>query len=426
MLTTPFTTLRKPFSRADTLILNVAAIAAMLFPCLLSAQRDSVANSDTLYLTLAEARTLALSKNPDLNAARIESRVARAELQQASVLIQDNPTFDVLTRGAGPEIGVEQNIEIAGQRGARRAAAIASLQQTNASISDATRQLLARVDSSYYQMISASQKALLAEESRLLTQRLSDAARRQLEAGKISKLEYNLAVVEEGRARGRSVAAAREREDASNELRELLGLTPTTPVAASDKPSAFEAPESFDVDSLIRLALARRPDLEERAAASRRSRALASLAKREALPDISLKASSEPLEGTGKRVLRPGVGFSLPIFNRNSGEIKARTLEAKMNELQSMALAARIRIEVTGGVRAYQNAEAEAKLLETTVLGPARENRALLELAYREGKIGLPVLLLVRTQVIDAESEYWDAWLAARQAMTQLKAATGG
>jgi hypothetical protein len=49
----------------------------------------------------------------------------------------------------------------------------------------------------------------------------------------------------------------------------------------------------------------------------------------------------------------------------------------------------------------------------------------LLETAYREGKVGLPVLLLIRNQVISAELEYWTAWLEEREAFAALAEATG-
>ena len=48
----------------------------------------------------------------------------------------------------------------------------------------------------------------------------------------------------------------------------------------------------------------------------------------------------------------------------------------------------------------------------------------LLEIAYREGEVGLPVLLLIRNQVIDAELDYWAAWLAEREAAATLAEAT--
>jgi len=117
---------------------------------------------------------------------------------------------------------------------------------------------------------------------------------------------------------------------------------------------------------------------------------------------------------------------SLPIFNRNRGDVAARTAEARKADLEGAALAAEIRLEVARSLDAYLSASAESKLLENTVLAPARENRRLLEIAYREGKVGLPVVLLIRNQVIDAELDYWSAWLAEREALTDLILNTGG
>ena len=396
-----------------------------LASCAANAQTSPPLANDTLRLTLAEARALAVSANPQLRAQRLALKVAKAELQQASVFIRANPSVDVLTRGPGTEIGVDQEIEVAGQRGARRAAATAGVERAQARISDTTRLTLAAVDRTYFRLVSANEKALLADESRLLTERLADAARRQLEAGKISKLEYNLSAVEQGRTRARGLSAIRDRERFASELRELLGLPPAIPVAPSAAASLIDEPVRLNVDSLTRIALAQRPDLRERAAAARQARGLASVARREALPNLNVRVSSERTEGSQGRVLRPGVGLSLPIFNRNNGEVKARNAEAQMIDLEGLALASGIRIEIARAVRAYLSADGEARLLDSTVLVPARENRRLLELAYREGKVGLPVVLLIRTQVVDAEAEYWDAWLAAREAIVDLRTAIG-
>jgi outer membrane protein TolC len=115
----------------------------------------------------------------------------------------------------------------------------------------------------------------------------------------------------------------------------------------------------------------------------------------------------------------------VPLFNRNQGEVQARRAAARGAELERAAVASRVRAEVESAFRAYQAAAGEVEVLERTVLGPARDNLRLLETAYREGKIGLPVLLLVRNQVIDAEQDYWSAWLAERDAESQLRAAVG-
>ncbi|MEO7684786.1 MAG: TolC family protein [Gemmatimonadaceae bacterium] len=399
---------------------------------------QNVVSVDTLKLTLGEARALALRSNPGLRSARLDTAIAAGELVQASVILRNNPTIDVLTGGAGIEIGLGQEIEIAGQRSARRSAAMAGLQRARAGVFDTTRLTLASVDRVFFRLAAANRRVNLAEKGRALSERLAEATTRQLEAGKISRLEANLAIVEVGRSRARTLSTRREREQTASALRQLLGLSARQPIATVVEPNLFTksnpapsspsvatfASDSMNLDSLTSIALARRPDLDEVAAAARQARGLAAIARKEALPNLALRASSEPGD-KGGRILRPGVGISLPVFNSNRGEIQARLAEARQGELRRVALTDAIRIEVATALSSYQSARSETQVFEQIVLQPARENSQLLEIAYSAGKVGLPVLLLIRNQVIDAELEYMDAWLAEREALTDLSAATG-
>ena len=437
---------------------QMAIVPSRLFS---QARSHLSAPADTVRLSLVDARARAVRANPDLRAARLDVDIARGELRQAALVLRSNPETDILTRGAGTEIGVGQEIEIAGQRGARQAATYAGVDRALASVTDAARTTIGDVDRTFYRFIAADRRTALADEILGVNRRLADVSQQQMQAGEISRFEFNLATVEFGRSRGRALAARRDREDVSSELRRLLGLEPGTPIAPvidsalvrpvargaagaavatppavsarrltpRDSTSARPVPEagteSLDVDSLTALALARRPDLAERSAAVREANAQVSVARREAFPNLLLRVASEPIEGTTTRELRPGLGFSLPAFNRNQGEVQARRAAVLQAQLTRTSVVARVRAEVSRAVASYRSAAAETEVLETIVLPPARENRQLLEIAYREGKVGLPVLLLIRNQVIDAELEYWEAWLAEHQARADLAEATG-
>ncbi len=385
--------------------------------------------ADTLRLTLRDARVLAVRDNPELRAARLDVDVARGRLRQASVLFTSNPSADVLAGGSGAEIGLSQEIEVAGQRGARRAAGRAGLERADAGVADAARLVFGEVDRAFYRLAAAEHRMQLADSVLALNQRLADVAGRQLREGEISRLEFNLAAVELGRSRSRSISARRETGETAHELRRLLGLAPDVPIAPlvpgdGGVVAVVLFSEAVTPDSLVALALSRRPDLRERAAAAAQARAEASVARREAYPNLALRASSEPAEGSG-RTLRPGIGFSIPAFNRNRGEIQARRAEADQAELQRVAIAARVRADVASALASYRSAAAQTAALDSAVLAPARENLRLSEIAYHEGKIGLPVLLLIRNQLIDAELEYWEAWQAAHEALANLSEATG-
>lgn len=378
--------------------------------------------SDTLRLSVRDARAMAVRANPELQASRFDIAIARGDLRQAGVRLRANPEADVITRGAGAELGIAQELEIGGQRGARQRAARAGLDRATAAVSNMARTTIGDVDRAYYRFVVADRRHTLAREILDLNQRLAEMSQSKIEAGQISMLEHNLSTVEFGRSRARALAASREREEMASELRRLLGLRPGTVIL----PTIDSTPRvRVQADSLSLIAQSRRPDLIERAAAVREATAQISVARREALPNLVLRATSEPLESSGGRQLRPGIGFTIPAFNRNKGEVQAREAAARQAELEASNLTARIQTEIARAVASYESAAAETAVLESTVLAPARENRALLETAYREGKVGLPVLLLIRNQVIDAELEYWDAWLAERIALADLVEATG-
>ena len=241
---------------------------------------------DTLRLTLAEARSLALRSNPSLRASRLSIDVARGELRQAGVYVRDNPSADILGGRPGAALEVTQEIEVAGQRSARIAAGQASVERANASVLNTTRMTIADLDRAFYRLAAARQREALANEVRTLNERLAESAARKLAAGDISQLDANLATVEYGRSRARALAVQRERQETESELRVLLGLAPDAAVApVVDLPAAVRIDsaagslatrvvvDSLSVDSLTAVALARRPDLLERAAAVRQATA---------------------------------------------------------------------------------------------------------------------------------------------------------
>lgn len=397
---------------------------------------------DTIRLSLEEARTRALASNPDLLAARLDTAIARGQLRQAR-LVRFNTSADVIARPSGDELeaGLSQEIEIFGQRGQRVAAARAGFLSADARVWNATRIVVGAVDRAFYTLASAAQRAKLSDEVLALSARLSDMAGRQLREGEISRLDYNVAVVELGRARARALTTRREQQEAEIELGRLLGLPPGAPVTALPDSvpllaadSAHTVPRALqpfadsaavlDVDVLTDHALRRRPDLAERAALVMQWSSLVSLSRREALPNPVIRGVLEQPTSGGPSTFRPGIGLTLPFLNRNQGERQALRAAARQAELERASLVTTVRAEIASALASYQSAAIEVQVLEATVIAPARQNRQLVEIAYREGKVGLPVLLLIQNQAIDAEREYWTAWLAARQALANLTEAT--
>lgn len=399
---------------------------------------------DTMRVTFAEARRLAIASNPELLARRLDMAIARGNLRQAGNF-RFNPAADALAASGsnGAELGLSQEIEVLGQHGARVAARRAGVLRADAGVANASRLIFGVVDRTFYRVISARERSLLADTMLALNRRLTAIAERQLAAGEISRLESNLAGIELGRAQSRALSEKREQIALSRELGRLLGLddrvlvfpvldstqhhplTQTRANAPADARLLVDAAARLNVDSLVSVAFRKRPDLLEQKAAISEATAAVSVAKREVLPNLVVRGVSEPAGDGSARLLRGGVGFTLPLLNRNRGEVQARRASVEQAELQHRALEKVIATEVANAIAAYQTSAAEIEVFETSVLPPARQNRVLLESAYREGKVGLPVLLLIRNQLGEAELDYWNSWLREREAYSALKEATG-
>ena len=408
--------------------------------------RPEVAPRDTLSISLPEAHRRALAQNPAFLGERQELGIARAQLTQARVYAF-NPELELQAPGLGEhgvlgeyEASLTQEIEWAGQKGLRIRGARYGLERAEAAVQDAARRTLAEVSNAYYAVLASEQRLTVARELVELGEQLVGVTRIQVREGEISVMEGNLAEIEAGRARAAVLAAERERTTALFELRRLLGIGPEQAIQLQDAASDMPPPVTLDADSLVALALARRPDLAAWSQVVEQRETLTQLARREAIPNVRVGVfvereetsvlasgvSGDPSVRGRLESPRLGVGVSvpLPLFQRNQGAIEEQTALAEQARLTRQAAELTIRTEVRDAYQAYVAASEEHRVFEEDVLQPARMNQRLLDTALRAGKVGLPTLLLLRNQLLDAELSHWDSWLEERRALVALAAAT--
>ena len=417
-------------------VFAVIVVAALLLPATADALsgQDQIPRSgtapDTVTLTLSEVRRLAVTRNPAFLADAQESAIARGSLRQAR-LYQFNPELEAELPSASSDFAgtyqaqVSQTFELAGQRGARIDAAEFDLERADAAVRNAARSSIADATLAFYAALADQRRFTVSREILRLNSALIDAVRVQVREGEVSRLEGNLAELEVGRSQARVLAAERAFVAAQLALKLSLGIAPETPIALAGDVSMTPTLQPLRADSLIAMALERRPDLSARVAAVRQSQALIRLSRREAIPNVRAGAIVEREGGSGNPRIGLGFALPLPLWNRNQGLTAAREAEHSRAQFALAATELRVRTEVMAAHTSYVAAVEEARIYETSVLEPARENQQLLETAFRSGKIALPTLLLLRNQLLDAELGYWDTWLLRQRTLIELHAATG-
>ncbi|MFP2903696.1 TolC family protein, partial [Pyxidicoccus sp. 3LFB2] len=129
-------------------------------------------------LTMEQSVALALERSPRLFSAQAEAAAAQARLSGASLLFQANPE---LQAAVGPRlreggntvdvgVGVSQQLEIFGQRGARRDAAAATLSASESRLQALKVELAADVRQLFGRALAAEQEFRLAEDALTLAE----------------------------------------------------------------------------------------------------------------------------------------------------------------------------------------------------------------------------------------------------------------
>jgi len=381
-------------------------------------------------VTLTEALARAEAGSPLVRRAQGERQVVAAREVGASLLFPSNP---VLSAAAGPYRDPEgrsiellahgeQTIEIAGQRGARRAVVRHAVEAATWREQAARVETRARVRAAYVgaQLAHAQQEAAAAREALMLA--LLDAVRARVSGGASSDVDLEQARLERGVATGAKLAARAAEIEALGRLRILIGMGPAEPLAV-EPALAVPPPRRERLPALLERAERQRAELAALRAGGNELDAEIVRLRREAIPSPTLFVDFER-DRAGQFFLAGGVSIPIPVWRRQQGELAVAHAERARLE-DERALAAR---EVASEVaRAHRLAEADAAtvaLLDRETLPAADAVVKLLTDGWRAGKFDLFRVLQTTRDASEARRLYletlgslWEATIALDRAV---------
>ena len=138
-----------------------------------------------------------------------------------------------------------------------------------------------------------------------------------------------------------------------------------------------------------------------------------------------LEASLFYEEEEADEITGGGLAITLPLFDRKKGEIARARAEAREAETMLHAAELQARAEVARAEAALARAEQVLALYDAEVLDAARENVSLMEDSYREGKVRLSEVLVLRQTLVEAEEQYLEARFERAVATVDLLTAVG-
>lgn len=302
------------------------------------------AEDQTIKLNLQEAGQRFTTCNLELIAERYNIDMAEAEVIQARLF--ENPVisleqnvynrlngkyFDVGREGEAV-VEVEQLIYIAGQRNKRVRVEKLNKEMAVYQFEEVLRTLRSELNSKFIELYYTGKSLSVYDKEIVYLQQLLEVMKEQNAKGNISLLEKS-------RIQALLLSLQQERNEASNQLislqgdmKLLLGLN----ASESFEPVFDESVlNQVDIASIpfieLNNRLAERPDIKMAHTNIQVSRANVSLQKSLAFPEVSLKGSYDRAGNFCDNYFAIGLSVSVPIFNRNQGNIKSARLSVLQN-----------------------------------------------------------------------------------------------
>lgn len=183
------------------------------------------------------------------------------------------------------------------------------------------------------------------------------------------------------------------------------------------------------VEELIGMAIANRPDLVAYRLGIQRAQADVSLSRAEAFPDVFVLytpfgfRNNTPTGGQDATSWSLGVMASVPIFNRNQGNIRRAEINVSQTRTELAGVERQIETEVRSAARDLETARGAVRRLETDVLPRARTIRNRTLNLFKSGEENVIGYINAQREYSEVVRQYRDALIRHRRAALKLNTA---
>jgi cobalt-zinc-cadmium efflux system outer membrane protein len=385
------------------------------------------ASAPARFFTLAEAIQLGAAAGPGIAIAKAPRAGGELALREASPL----PRSPVLTATAGYRVGAVtpgaelgatamQDISINGLGSARKRAAQALIDGTDADVTRARLFAAARAGFAHMDVVLATSVLKLRTDAVKQAEEIVKTARARVGSGVAQPFEVAISQGDLGTARAAMFDAEGTRVEALAELRYSLGLPADANVdATGDLAATDERP--VDATTVLHAAETSHPSLVVAKARANQAHEEATLAHATLSPPIAVGASYLH-EGTGEQIIMGIVSFPLPFGNPANYEAARQTAVAdtwlRHVDRESQEISRDVRLALHD--REHWREVRDALSKEAVV--PMREAVRLARVQYEAGTQDVSSVLVARQRLLQTEEQLARAQAEVQRADLRVKA----
>lgn len=388
-----------------------------LFVCgILFASGNSFAQSKKIH-TLDDLLVIAINSNPEILAARDQSKAVRGQLSTARAI--PNPEFEGVKgnqrlRTNPSEIGptsswsVTQPLDMPYTRIPRVNSA-----EALANAGEATRiakefEVISTVKARYYDLIRRQEEKKAADEDLNLTRQIRDRIQLRYQVGEIAKFEFIRAETDFLNVKIALQASQSRLQQAKSQLRKAVGAQ--LPADYEVLTSTLKNRDLPPIDVLLDEVRNQNPELARAKSELLSASSKLSLEKNSRLPKLALKAqqTNEP-QFTDRSY---GLVVTIPIWDWRIGQVReAAANESKARNILNFETQS-IETQLEIAYQEFKTKSFQVDILENEVIIQAADARRIAEASYRFGERGMLEYLdaqrtfrLARAALISAKYE---------------------
>lgn len=411
---------------------------------LLSGPRAVSAQPATDQLTVDEVVARALTENPELRAQRTEVDAARGRLRQAG--LRPNPMLELGGQAnvAGPDnnvnIGLSLPLDLNGRKQGRVGVAEREIEMKQAQVTDRERRLAADVRIKAGELLAARRNLTVTRDLLETNRKALGLIHERASQGAAPPFDESLLLVEVNRLEASLGILEGRLEVLGLQLKLLAGMPPGEPLSLQGELSP--APLALDRGQALTRALADRPDLVIARAEAAMAQAKIRKEEAEGRWDASVNLGYQrqdfgfPLNGlTDRGGTRPiqdtfhyvggGVRITVPVLNRNQGNIAAAAAEAQGAERKREAAELTIRQEIAAAFAQFEAARRSLEIYTRGVRDVAQRNLEVVRRTYELGRASFLDVIAEQRRYIDIELGYSESLKLVYDAGVEIERAVG-
>jgi cobalt-zinc-cadmium efflux system outer membrane protein len=358
---------------------------------------------------------------------------ARAHFTAASTIFPSNPTLLVTggRRTNGPDstynwsVALGQEIEIAGQRGARRSEASDLITAANNKLLVSERDVAANALRAYYDALAANRALDLAKRLETNAAAVASAARARANNGLVPTVEADVADAGALRATQLRLDVAQHVVDSSSTLASIMGRAPTDAVIANGDLAPLPAAEAAAKTTTPAEA---RPEVAELDAQRKAFEDHASLLRRSRVPNVTISAFVQN-DAFNDRVIGMGLAVPIPlpspIGKTNAGEIAQAEAEAARAKSEVARITRELELRRALAASAYETSKTKLSAYSPDRIANAERQLAAIAHEVEAGQLGLRDAFVTQQVLVDLLQAHLEAERAVCLASVDLARASG-